>query len=148
MQKNPSHHIRNLLLSLMLVVASLPATQAAQHQVPSSKCAAGVSAPAMSPHGEALWALGAGLFGLLGAGATILIALACFGGCPAWVVLLPVILFTAAGVAAVVLGIGALARREEKPHPGLVWKAIVGLVTGLASGGFGLYALVAMLLDR
>lgn len=77
--------------------------------------------------------------------ATIILALACFGGCALAVLLVPAILFTAAGITAMITGTLALRKRREL---GLAkkkrWRSIVGLIAGAASTIYGFIALVSL----
>ncbi len=77
--------------------------------------------------------------------ATIILALACFGGCALAVLLVPAILFTAAGITAVITGIMALRKRRELGLPKKRrWRSIVGLIAGAASTIYGVIALISL----
>lgn len=77
--------------------------------------------------------------------ATIILALACFGGCALAVLLVPAILFTGAGITAVITGILALRKRRELGLPNKRrWRSLSGLIAGAASTVYGVIALISL----
>lgn len=80
--------------------------------------------------------LGLGIGSLLLFAGTIMLAIACFGGCSPLIfgfMLLGTVIF---GLAAMVLGIWALLTNKDPQRSGVKIKAIFGLVTGLLGAGF------------
>lgn len=131
-----------LLLPLMLLGSPL-ATQAGQRGADTQVTAAGEPAET-DPDRRANWSLGLGIGSLLGAGGTIVLALACFGSCALWMLLLPSMLFFGAGLAAVLLGVSALQLFRRADRKRGRWKAILGLGLGAPAAIYGIIAIISL----
>jgi hypothetical protein len=103
------------------------------------------AAQAVPPGAQASLSLGLGAASWLLAGATMLIALGCFGGCVIWATLLPALATLGAAVAAVLFGGRALAGLRKAPKRGKRWQAIAGIALGLPIAGLALYFVYASL---
>lgn len=89
-----------------------------------------------------------GSLAVVAAIATIILALACFGGCATAVLLVPVLLFLGGGITGIVTGILSFRKRRElKFAKEGRWKPITGLITGVVAAGYGLIALFNLLRD-
>lgn len=80
--------------------------------------------------------------------ATIILAVACFGGCATVTLLLPVILFLAGGITGIVTGLMSFRKRKQLRNAKKGrWKPITGLGTGILTAGYGILALLGLLSD-
>ena len=131
---------------LVVMLMASPALKAAEfHPSHAVKKAVTHSEKSATSQNLELVSFIAGLMAVVGAGATIILALSCFGGCALAVLLIPAILFTIAGLTAVVTGIMALRlrRKEGKPRRRL-WMSVVGVAIGAAATIYGIIAMISL----
>ena len=131
-----------LLLTTAATLSPLCAAMAAPEAVVET-----VNSAAKAQPDWPLLALIAGGLSLLGGIGTIILALACFGGCAPVTLLLPTVLFLIGGWLGFGAGIAGLRKRKELAFKRKNWMSWVGAVAGAAAGIFGLYAFINLLRD-